>query len=208
MASALIHMAVAKRVNEVLKLEDEKKFIFGAMAPDIAKMVGSTRKTSHFITKEDSDTPEINLFLDKYKKYLVNNYELGYFVHLVTDVLWFNEFLPNFVDDTYLISKTGEKIKFEHDELLEILYNDYTNLNAEVLSYYNLDLSIFYEDFEFPENHIDEVSSEHFKDVIEKFGIISSNLADNTYVLNIESIIHFIEFATIYCLDEIKKLDL
>lgn len=208
MASALIHMAVAKRVNEVLKLEDEKKFIFGSIAPDIAKMVGSTRKTSHFITKEDSDTPEINLFLDKYKKYLVNNYELGYFVHLVTDVLWFNEFLPNFVDDTYLISKTGEKIKFEHDELLEILYNDYTNLNAEVLSYYNLDLSIFYEDFEFPENHIDEVSNEHFKDVIEKFGIISSNLADNTYVLNIENIIHFIEFATIYCLDEIKKLDL
>lgn len=146
MASSLIHMAVAKRVNEVLKLENEKQFLFGSIAPDIAKMVGSTRKKSHFILEnEDTSIPNIERFLNKYQKYLKNPYELGYYVHLVTDVLWFDEFLPNFLEDNYLISKTGEKIKFDEDELLEILYNDYTNLNSEVLSYYNLDLSLFYE---------------------------------------------------------------
>lgn len=208
MASALIHLAVAKRVNEVLKIENEKHLLFGSIAPDIAKMVGSTRKKSHFILEDEgTDTPNIERFLGKYKKYLNEPYELGYFIHLVTDVLWFDEFLPNFVQDTYLINSWGEKIKFEEDELLEILYNDYTNLNKEVLSYYNLDLSLFYEEFEFPHNHIEEVSEEHFQDVIDKMGMISKNLSNASYVLKIENIIHFIEYATIYCLDELKKID-
>lgn len=209
MASALIHMAVAKKVNDVLKIENEKHFLFGAIAPDISKMVGSTRKVSHFILpNEDTDTPNIQRFLDKYKKYLVNPYELGYFVHLVTDVLWFEQFLPNFVKDTCLINRNGEKLKFPEDELLDILYNDYTNLNSEVLSYYNLDLSLFYQKFVFPENHIEEVSSDHFQDVIDKFSKISSAISNVNYVLNLESIIHFIEYATIYCLDEIKKIEI
>ena len=176
MASALIHLAVAKRVNEVLKIENEKHLIFGSIAPDIAKMVGSTRKKSHFILEdEETDTPNVERFLSKYKKYLKNPYELGYFIHLTTDVLWFNEFLPNFVQDDYLINSRGEKIKFDEDELLDILYNDYTTLNKEILNYYNLDLSLFYEKFEFPENHIEEVSSEHFQDVIDKMGAIAAN---------------------------------
>lgn len=209
MASALIHLAVAKRVNEVLKLENEKHFLFGSIAPDIAKMVGSTRNKSHFILEnENTDTPNVDRFLKKYKKYLKNPYELGYFVHLTTDVLWFDEFLPNFHQENYMINSRGEKIKFDEDELLEILYNDYTNLNKEVLSYYNLDLSLFYEEFEFPINHIEEVSSEHFQDVIDKMGVIVKDVSNASYVLKIESIIHFIEYATIYCLDEIKKIDL
>lgn len=209
MASALIHLAVAKRVNEVLKIENERHLLFGAIAPDIAKMVGSTRRKSHFILEsEETDTPNVERFLSKYKKYLNNPYELGYFIHLTTDVLWFDEFLPNFVSDTYLINSMGEKIKFDEDELLEILYNDYTNLNKDILSYYNLDLSLFYESFEFPVNHVEEVSSEHFQDVIDKMGAISKNLSNASYVLKIESVVHFIEYATIYCLDEIKKIDL
>lgn len=208
MASALIHLAVAKRVNEVLNIANEKHLLFGAVAPDIAKMVGSTRKVSHFILEsEETDTPNPKRFLDKYKQYLSNPYELGYYIHLVTDVLWFDEFLPNFVQGNYLINSRGEKIKFDEDELLEILYNDYTNLNKDILSYYNLDLSLFYEDFEFPENHVKEVSSEHFQDVIDKMGAISKNMSNASYVLKIESIIHFIEYATIYCLDELKKID-
>lgn len=62
--------------------------------------------------------------------------------------------------------------------------------------------------FEFLENHIEEVSSEYFQDVIDKLGIIATNLANVSYVLNIESVIHFIEYATIYCLDEIKKINI
>lgn len=209
MASALIHMAVAKRVNEELKLNNEMHFLFGSVAPDIARMIGSPRELTHFILPgEKTDTPNINIFLSKYKEYLVNPYELGYYVHLLTDVLWFDEFLPNFVKDNYIVDKHGNRLRFPEDEITDILYNDYSNLNHQVLSYYNFDLSLFYEKFEFPENHIKEVSSKHFQDVIDLLGTISSKVTDYRYILNIESIIHFIEYATIYCLDRIRELDL
>ena len=207
MASAVIHMAVAKRVNEVLNLDNERAFLFGAVAPDIAKMVGSQRYISHFANPVDG-VPDLDRFLARYKEYLVNEYELGYFVHLATDVLWSNEFLPNFVTDDCIIDKKGEKLRFPEEEISEIIYNDYSNMNAQLLSYYNFDLSLYYQDFEFPENHIKEVNEVYFPMVIKKLGDISTYTKEYSYLFNIESIVHFIEFATIYCLDEIKKIEI
>lgn len=206
MASSIIHMAVAKKVNEVLKLDNEKHFLFGSIVPDVAKMVGLRRSVSHFISSSDNTSiPGAEKFYLKYKEYLNNAYELGYYVHLLTDVLWFKEFMPNFAQETYLISQTGEKLKFDERELKEIIYNDYTNLNSDVLAYYNFDLSLFYEEFDFPCNHIEEVPSKYFPDVIDKLGAIAQNINNGVYILKIERIIHFIEYATIYCLDELKK---
>lgn len=209
MASALIHLAVAKKVAEKINIENDRHYLLGSISPDIAKFVGSQRKVSHFIPENsDSDTPNIEIFLSKYKNYLNNDYELGYYVHLLTDVLWFSEFLPNFVKGDCLVSRTGELLHFPEDELLAILYDDYTNLNPEVLSYYNLDLSLFYETFSFPENHIEEVPAKYFQDVIDVLGGICTKECASNYVLNFEKIVPFIEYASIYVLDELKKLDL
>lgn len=207
MASALIHLAVAKKVSESINIDNEKHYMLGSISPDIAKMVGLTRKVSHFIP-DDGDTPHIDLFLNKYKEYLNNDYELGYFVHLLTDVLWFDEFLPNFVKDGCLVSRTGELLKFDDDELLSILYDDYTNLNPEVLSYYNLDLSLFYEKFLFPENHIEEVPSKYFQDVIDILGGICTKECTTNYVLQFDKVSHFIEYATVYVIDQLHKLNI
>ena len=73
MASAIIHMCVAKRINEALKL-DENALFLGSIAPDISKHVNISKSTSHFIT-DDGDIPDINLFLDKYKMKLSNPFE-------------------------------------------------------------------------------------------------------------------------------------
>lgn len=206
MASALIHLAVAKNVLENINVTNERHYYLGSIAPDVAKMVGSTRKKSHFIEEtSESDTPDVSVFLSKYKGYLNNPYELGYYVHLLTDVLWFDEFLPNFVKDDCLVSRTGELLKFDEDELLEILYDDYTNLNPQVLSYYNLDLSLFYEPFEFPKNHIEELPEKYFQDVIDKLGAICTKECNSNYVLQMDKITHFVKFATLYVLDELKK---
>lgn len=211
MASALIHLTVARRVNEVLGFvgNDEKCFLFGSIAPDIAKMIGSKREISHFCIGDESGVPHMDEFLDKYKQYLKNPYELGYFVHLYTDVIWFNEFLPNFVNDLVITTKFGERIKFNSsNEIGEILYNDYTNLNEKILSYYNYDLSLFYEQFDFPVNHIKEVDEKYFQDAIDKLGSFSQGLSNHNYIINLEQIVHFIEFATIFCLDRIKEIDI
>lgn len=206
MASALIHLAVAKKVLEHLEVSNEKHYYLGSIAPDIAKFVGSTRKKSHFIEEEcDSDTPNVKIFLSKYKKYLDNPFEFGYYVHLLTDVLWFDEFLPNFVKGDSLVSRTGELLHFDEDELLSILYDDYTNLNSQILSYYNLDLSLFYEKFIFPESHIKEIPNSYFQDIIDILGGIATGECKSNYILQLEKIINFIEYATVYVLDEIKK---
>ena len=42
MASAIIHMCVAKKVNEVLKM-DENMIFLGSIAPDISKIVGESK---------------------------------------------------------------------------------------------------------------------------------------------------------------------
>ena len=42
MASALIHLAVAKKVNEQLK-RDNRILMLGSVAPDISKQIGSSR---------------------------------------------------------------------------------------------------------------------------------------------------------------------
>lgn len=209
MASALIHLAVAKKVLDKLNVQNERHYYLGSISPDIAKMVGSTRKKSHFIEEsDDTDTPDVEVFFKKYKDYLKNDYELGYYVHLLTDVLWFDEFLPNFVKGDCLVSRTGELIHFEEEELLAILYDDYTNLNPKVLSYYNLDLSLFYEEFEFPVSHIEELPSKYFPDVIEKLGKICIGECEANYILQFEKISYFIEYATVYVLDELKKNNL
>ncbi len=206
MASALIHLAVAKKVLEHFDVKDEKHYYLGSIAPDIAKMVGLTRKRGHFIEEGiKSDTPNIKMFLSKYKKYLNNSYEFGYYVHLLTDVLWFDEFLPNFVKDDCLVSRTGELLHFDEDELLSILYDDYTNLNPQVLSYYNLDLSLFYEKFPFPVSHISEIPEKFFPDIIEKMGIICSKECNSNYILQFDKITHFVTYATMYVVDEIRR---
>lgn len=213
MASAIIHIAVAKKVNEVLNIKPENHLLLGAIAPDIAKMVGSERYISHFIDesdKEHTSIPNIDNFLRKYKKYLNNPYELGYYIHLLTDVLWFKEYLPNIAneEESIIYNKEGIPIKVDEEEYTRILYNDYTRMNVEVVDYYGMDFSLFYEEFEYPENHIEEVDEKYFDDVIKKFGIISSRDAKNeAYVMDIKRIVHFIEYATVYCLDELKNLN-
>ena len=66
MASAVIHLCVAKEVNKYLNM-DEKYILLGSIAPDIAKQVGQTKEISHFLdhTNED-DIPNIDKFLAKY----------------------------------------------------------------------------------------------------------------------------------------------
>ena len=196
MASAIIHIAVAKKVNEVLN-RNEKDLYLGAIAPDASKIVGTDRKITHFITDDNSDAPNINYFRSLYLDKIKNDYDLGYYIHLLTDELWFNEFLPNFVLD--------DKVSLKGITIGDIIYNDYTNLNVKIIDYYNLNFKLFYEEFTYPEPNIKEVPKSTFPLVIDKMGIIISNSAKYNYILKLDKITHFIEYATIYVLERLKE---
>ena len=106
MASIIIHMAVAnelyKKINSKLEI-NYYDYILGTIAPDISKTNGLDKKTSHF-SDNSLEIPNINKFLDKYQPSLDNSFNLGYFIHLYTDKLFYRDYYPLFIQDKFLSS--------------------------------------------------------------------------------------------------------
>lgn len=49
MASAIIHLAVAKVLEDNLHIENKKDYYLGSIAPDISKQIGQSKQKSHFL---------------------------------------------------------------------------------------------------------------------------------------------------------------
>ena len=48
MASAMIHIAVAKLLENELNIKNKKDYYLGSIAPDISKQIGLEKYISHF----------------------------------------------------------------------------------------------------------------------------------------------------------------
>lgn len=192
MASAIIHMAVAKRIKEKLNLKiNEKEYFLGTITPDISKEINRPREETHFMKNG-----KINLiiFLNKYKKYLTKPFELGYFIHLYTDVLWMDNIINKLIVNKCVTLLDGTVINVTENNFKEIMYNDYSNMNVLLLEEYNMDLSLFYEQFEYPVINIEEVPNSFLNIIVNKMGIISANSKiEKTYLFDITLIKDFIE---------------
>ncbi len=206
MASSVIHLCVAKKINETLKL-DERQFYLGSIAPDISKFIGEAREKTHFITKANSDVPEINLFLVKYRDYLDDPFVMGYFVHLYTDKLWFSEFIPNKFEDTKIRLLDGTLLEVDEKQWTEIMYSDYTNLATKLFDYYSPDLSLFYEDFIEPNDIIEELQVDKLPIFLEKSGkFIMESKEEKTYLFDIDNIIDFVDECNDKILEFLKNM--
>ena len=196
MASAIIHMAVASELNKKLN-RDENKLLIGSIAPDISKHVGETKKLSHFLS-DDTDIPNIDKFLVKYKSRLDDDFVLGYFIHLYTDYLWFKYFVPEFYNnDTATITKIdGSTFKCSGKMFNLYIYNDYTNMNEKLLDEYNMNLSIFYSEPPIFEHIIEEIPMDKIKIIIDKMSIIIKNSkVQKDFVFDIDNVKQFIDMS-------------
>ena len=61
MASAVIHIAVAKEINKDLKMK-EKELFLGTIAPDISKQLGESKVKSHFLPDVQSNLTILDNF--------------------------------------------------------------------------------------------------------------------------------------------------
>ena len=206
MASSIIHLAIAKKVLEHVKVEDQKDYFLGAIAPDIAKQIGLNRDISHFSMNSKLDVPNTNLFIKRYPYFKYNSFDLGYFTHLYADKVWFSDFLPNRIQNCSIKLLDGTIIKTDPKEITEMIYADYTNLNIRVVEEYDLDLSLFYEDFKIPKTNMTEIPIDKLDILINKMGILLENSKkEKTYTIDITDINKYIDETTKEIIQILKK---
>lgn len=208
MASSIMHICVAKLVNNKIN-RDEKQLLLGSIAPDLSKEIGQTKEKTHFLDNTLDNSINIDKFLTKYKDSLKNDFVLGYYIHLYTDYLWFKVFLPNFLKKDDFYQKNGDVVDLSYDEKLTYIYNDYTNLNIKLIDEYNISLDLFYNDYPNIDNVIEEIPTDKIQLLIDKVGIIIANSKnDKTIVFDIKNIKKFIEWSSDIIINEIYRLNI
>ena len=202
MASAMIHLVIAKELQKNFNIRNNYDYYLGSIAPDLAKQIGLPRTESHFIKNTYDDIPNIEIFKSKYPNFKENDYDLGYFIHLYTDKLWVEDFLKNYTFENSIKLLDGTILQTTDKEIKELLYSDYTNLNPQLIEEYDMDLSLFYDEFKVPSTDIEEIPAEKLDILINKMGILIANSKETTsYTLDLFAIKQFIANAV----DEIEK---
>ena len=205
MASVVIHMAVAKEVNKKLN-RHITSFMLGSIAPDIAKVVGEEKEKSHFVTTE-KDIPNLDLFLNKYRSYMNNDFVLGYYVHLYTDYLWWKYFMPEIKDKNVIQKLDGTKVKCNGDSFILYVYNDYTNLNIDLINKYYIYLEWLFYGLDSKDNIIREIDFSKLNILIDKtISIIENTKKNKEYVFKGDQIDTFINFSTKLIVSKINEI--
>lgn len=195
MASLMIHIAVASELNKRLN-KNESKLLIGTIAPDISKLLNQNKVKSHFLDNEDTNIPNLEKFLLKYKSNLNDDFVLGYYIHLYTDYLWFKYFITEIYDKNAIKKLSGEVVKCNERMNLMYIYNDYTNLNIQLIDEYNLNLKIFYNEIPKIPNIIQEIPMDKLDLIVNKTSIIIQNSKKKKdMVFNLNNIKKFIELS-------------
>ena len=148
--------------------------------------------------KGEVNIPDLYKFLVKYKNDLNDDFVLGYYVHLYTDYLWFKYFVPQLYDeDTCMITKLdGTEVKCNGGMMAQYIYNDYTNLNTQLLDEYDMDLRIFYNELPEIKNIIEEIPIDRLNILMDKCSTIIENAKESKdMVFNMNYIKQFIEMS-------------
>ena len=168
--------------------------------------INQHKKESHFLYNTKEDVPNIELFTTKYQNFKNNDFNLGYYIHLYTDKIWFDEFLEKLTYSNSIKLLDGTILATTHDEIRNLIYKDYTNLNIKLIDEYTIDLSLFYEDFQIPETTLDEIPIDKLNILIDQMGIIIENSKqEKNYVFDIYLINEFINNCIVQILDELKN---
>lgn len=207
MASVIMHICVAKKVNEYLKLR-EKELFLGTIAPDISKEINQSKVKSHFLSNIE-DVPDIELFLHKYKSKIKTPFDYGYLIHLYTDKVFYLNLMTDIVGKNGSDLLNSKDVKNNEDVTRTLFYDDYTNMNIKLIDKYNLDLTLFYEEFEVPETCIKEIPIKKLNILIDKMGIIIANSHNRrNRVLDYSKVINFIDKVSLEIIEFLKENNL
>ncbi len=108
MASSTIHLAVAKEYIKKNSLKNVEDFLSGTLYPDATQDKDKAHYTDLHRKKDilSHVRGKVNLFSFLNEHEILNDFELGWFLHLITDYLFFlecfsEEYLLNVSDDDF-----------------------------------------------------------------------------------------------------------
>lgn len=119
MAGYVIHLAVAKQFLKKHPEYNKKEFLKGVIAPDLVE----NKEKTHF--SKSSQNCNLESFLSMHT--LDKGYYSGWYLHLITDILFYKEYLGNW-DNLEGVSS----IK---------LYDDYDITNKYLIDMYNIEIA-------------------------------------------------------------------
>lgn len=207
-ASDMIHIAIAKKVNEYLNMNENILFL-GTIAPSLSELLKRRKSRSHFYKKSDTNIPDLDKFLKKYQKDLKRPFEMGYYIHLYVDKLWEEVFSKDLIDLERITLLNGIKVKVKEKDVKKILNKDFSNINEDIIKKYDIDLSLFDKSIRVPKIKIEEIPEKKVKLVIDNINkILSESQKARTVILDTKSIYKFIDTSSKEIIDNLKELGL
>lgn len=209
MGSLIMHLCVANKLKEKYKFSD--KFVIGELMPDLLKLAGKDKNTTHYIEPviEESgvkNLPNVLRYEQDNRDNINDEKILGYVAHLVQDKVWFDKYIGKYAKtDANDISKV-EYLEYNviksYKEFSEDIANDYKNINKYLVDKYNIEVDSIKKTLKgiSPDNE--------FKKKIDQSFILSNdkeNVSKNTFITK-EDAETFINEAVKKSVIEIDKL--
>ena len=190
MASIMIHLAVAKKVNKDLKMPENLLFL-GTLAPNLSSELNKSKAKSHFYNRKKEI--DLDKFINKYQYKMWYPYVIGYFIHLYTDKLWNERFMPNYIKQNKIKLKGGSMSISSIDIINKLIYEDYTNLATTLIDKYDINLGIFFNELTYPKIEVDEIPTKKLDLLINRISSILTNIDNkNTLIFDWKEIYVFI----------------
>lgn len=156
MASTLMHLAIAKRIESKKHIVDKSRYRIGQILPDVNASSSNNHNDSHYKVTICDGMKKMFDFSEFYhtckEKILSDDIYLGYYLHLVQDA-FYRKFL--YIDSGYQVTSKKD---------VEVLHNDYRILNSYLVSNYEIG-----DNLRTPESLPEELISEKNRPDLQEF---------------------------------------
>lgn len=184
MASWMIHFRIADGIIDSIKAVDAEKFIVGNIAPDCGELSedGKSYKPLKYITHwQNPQNKKESLKEEFFSRYLSDTYinseksfYLGYYIHLITDILWKKHiYIPTkekYLSSFNTESELNSKIKADWGDLDHLFLRDNPDFRA---------LKIFQGIKVFPNVYFNYYSNTAFESKITEITSVYKTISNN-----------------------------
>ena len=117
---------------------------------------------------------------------------------------WFRDYIYNYIKR---YTQDENKKNLTYTALKNLIYNDYTNLNIQLIDKYTLPLDLFYNELKIPESKITEIPVDKLGILVDKMGIIiEESKEEKTFLFDSKDIEQFITQTVKYITKDIQML--